>query len=136
MRLKEAGRLVLEDGLIDLAASSAALDARLDKPKPRRNKPSSDPADYYESRALSEAAKARLLTLEADEKEGELISLEVVKREIFAMARTVRDGLQASRARLSPLLAVETEPLKIDAILSDEFGRLSREFSACKYIAH
>ena len=127
-----AGKLTMIGALIDSVASEASLGAptRHNKRKP------TPPTDYYESRALSEAARARLLTLEADTQEGVTISLEVVRREIFEMARTVRDGLQSSRSRLAPLLAAESDPFKIDKILADEFSRLSREFSACKYIAH
>ena len=131
-RMKESGKLTMVGDLIDSVASEAALGPpkRHKKPKPTQ------PVDYLEAKARSETARARLLTLEADTQEGELISLEVVKREIFEMARTVRDGLQSSRSRLAPLLAAESDPFKIDKILADEFSRLSREFSACKYIAH
>ena len=97
---------------------------------------SGEASDYAASRALSEAARARLLTMEADEREGELVSLALVKAEVFQMARTVRDGLQATRNRLVPLLAAENDPLKVDAALRDEFGRLSDEFSSYKRLAH
>ena len=130
--MKESGRLVMVGDLIDSVASEAALGA----PRGKTKRKPTPPSDYFEARAKSETARARLLTLEADEQEGAMISLAIVTKEIFEMARTVRDGLQASRSRLSPLLAVETDPFVFDKILADEFSRLSREFSSCRYIAH
>ena len=88
---------------------------------------------YFVSRALSEAAKARLLTLEADEKEGELVLLAEVKTEAFARARAARDALDAMRSRLAPLLAGESDPLRCDQLLAAEIRRVCEELSGGRF---
>jgi hypothetical protein len=84
---------------------------------------------YAQAKAQREAYLAGLARLEYEQKSGTLVDVEAVKHEVFARAREARDALQNARARLVPLLAAETDPLRIDDLLSKEFGRVSEMLS-------
>jgi len=80
----------------------------------------------FENLTLSEAQTkkeqylASLRKLEFEEKSGLLIPADEVEREYFDIARTIRDGLLNISSRIGPVLAVESDPLKIVEILDKE----------------
>lgn len=80
----------------------------------------SDLPAYTESRARSEFERANLLTLERKQRVGELVDAAEVRREAFALARTVRDGMLSIPSRVAPLLAAESDPHKCGLILRAE----------------
>ena len=72
---------------------------------------------YSESRAKREESKAKLAELELEEKMGSLISAEKVKKDFFEIAALVRGALFNIPTMVSPELAAETNPRKVEARL-------------------
>lgn len=97
---------------------------------------SPDGLSYAQAKAQREAFLAGLARLEYEQKSGSLVDVELVKREVFAKAREARDALQNARARLVPLLAAETDPVRIDEMLAAEFRRVSDEMSRAMHADH
>lgn len=73
-----------------------------------------------QSRAVKEAYAARLAKLDYEERIGKLVPAEQVKVDAFKVARSVRDALMNIPDRVSNLLAAETDPAKVHAMLADE----------------
>lgn len=105
-----------------------APDAR---PTGKETAPAAAPSgrSFAEAKADREHYMAELARLEYEQKSGALVDIELVKHEVFARAREARDALQNARARLVPLLAAESDPVRIDEMLAAEFRRVSEEMS-------
>lgn len=139
----KAGRIKKNaNGKIDVAQADADWEANT---KPQMHSPPTTPpkrgkrgkassveieiASYGESRARREAANAELAELERDRLRGVLIDADTVRNEAFTAARAVRNTLQAIPARLSAILAGETDSKKIFRILEDAID------DACRSLA-
>jgi len=86
-------------------------------------------AAYNESRARREAANAEMAELERDERRGLLISADQVRNEAFMAARATRNILQAIPARLSAILAGETDAKKVYRLLESAIDDACRALS-------
>lgn len=109
---------------------------RTDEPSPARQKQSSPPPtsktakgqglpddaipDMQISRERHEHYKAEQAKLLVDQQRGELIPLEQVKREAFALAKAVREALLNVPDRVANQLAGEADPAAVHQLLSDE----------------
>lgn len=82
-----------------------------------------DAADYNASRAKKESYLAELARLEYEEKEGTLVKAEAVRKEAFAIARQVRDGMLNIPDRISSELAALTDQFEIHKRLTEEIRR-------------
>ena len=136
----KAGRIKKDaTGKIDAAQADADWEANT---KPQMHSPPTTPpagrietaenraADSYgASRAIREAYQARLAKLEYERESGELIRADQVRNEAFMAARAVRNTLQNIPARLSAILAGETDSKKIFRILEDAID------DACRSLA-
>ena len=76
--------------------------------------------ELNESRARREHYQAELAKLEVDLKRRDLVPAVEVKKEAFALGRSVREALANLADRLSHQLAGETDPARIHAVLTDE----------------
>ncbi len=76
--------------------------------------------ELNESRARREHYQAELAKLEVDLKRRELVPAVEVKKEAFALGRSVREALANLADRLSHQLAGETDPAVIHQVLTDE----------------
>jgi len=76
--------------------------------------------ELNESRARREHYQAELAKLEVDLKRRELVPAVEVKKEAFALGRSVREALANLADRLSHQLAGETDPARIHQVLTDE----------------
>lgn len=129
----KAGRIsVLADGLIDVEAAASALARNTDfekKHRPRASPPPTAPENLpempeppaspiYEQRTRVEAARAQLLEIELQEKRETLIQKAATEVAYGAKISATRDGLLSVADRLTPILAAESDPLKIHAILT------------------
>lgn len=130
----KAGRIsVLADGLIDVEAAASALARNTDFEKKHRPRVSSPPptapenlpempeppaSPIYEQRTRVEAARAQLLEIELQEKRETLIQKAATEVAYGAKISATRDGLLSVADRLTPILAAESDPLKIHAILT------------------
>jgi hypothetical protein len=82
--------------------------------------PDDEIPELNESRARREHYQAELAKLEVDLKRRDLVSAVEVKKEAFALGRSVREALANLADRLSHQLAGETDPARIHAVLSEE----------------
>lgn len=80
-------------------------------------------ADYNTSRAKREAYNAELARLEVEEKQGQLVAADDVKKTAFAVARQVRDGLLNIPDRVSAELAAMTDQFEIHRRLTIEIRK-------------
>jgi phage terminase Nu1 subunit (DNA packaging protein) len=76
--------------------------------------------ELNESRARREHYQAELAKLQVTQQRGELVPVDHVKKEAFALGRSVREALANLADRLSHQLAGETDPARIHKVLSDE----------------
>tara|TARA_Y100000004_G_scaffold193365_1_gene255759 strand:- start:9728 stop:10264 length:537 start_codon:yes stop_codon:yes gene_type:complete len=76
--------------------------------------------DLNESRARREHYQAELAKLQVTQQRGDLVPVEEVKKEAFALGRSVREALANLADRLSHQLAGETDPARIHQVLSEE----------------
>jgi len=82
------------------------------------------------SAARADDMRAELLNYELEQKRGNLVRAEDVKREAFEKARVARDALMAIPDRITPLVAAETDPAKVRAILVSELRKVCAELAA------
>lgn len=73
-----------------------------------------------ESKTLEAAYRAKLAQIEYEEKTGELVSVEQVKKEAFRLARIVRDGMFGIADRIAAEVAGISDPFVIHKKLTDE----------------
>ena len=76
--------------------------------------------ELNESRARREHYQAELAKLQVTQQRGELVPVDQVRKEAFALGRSVREALANLADRLSHQLAGETDPARIHKVLSDE----------------
>lgn len=76
--------------------------------------------DLNDSRARREHYLAEKARLEALQGRAELLPADQVKREAFALARAVRDGMLGIADRLAPLLAATTDARQVHQLLDQE----------------
>lgn len=79
--------------------------------------------DYMQSRARREAADAELAEMALAQKRGELIQVRAVELVWSNALAAAREHLLQVRARLAPLLAIETETFKIEQLLDLEHNK-------------
>lgn len=82
--------------------------------------PDDEIPDLNKSRARREHYQAELAKLQVSQQRRELISADEVKKEAFALGRSIREALANLADRLSHQLAGETDPTVIHQLLSDE----------------
>jgi hypothetical protein len=82
--------------------------------------PDDEIPELNESRARREHYQAELAKLEVDLKRRELVPADQVKKEAFALGRSVREALANLADRLSHQLAGVSDPAVIHQVLSDE----------------
>lgn len=76
--------------------------------------------NYHVARTLREAEEARMARLKREEMEGQLIRVSAVETAWASSLAAAREHLLQVASRLAPLLAAETDPLKIDQMLHEE----------------
>ncbi len=88
-----------------------------------------DPHGYLEARADKERAQAKRAELDYLERVGELVSVTQVREQEFAVFRKLRDNLIAIGDRLAPRLAAETDPVRVQHMISEEIRKALHELS-------
>lgn len=84
---------------------------------------------FHDARTLSERYKAALRKIELDEKTGRLVEAEQVKIAAFNKSRAVRDSLLNIPDRVAPILAAETDELRVSEILNQELKAALEELA-------
>jgi phage terminase Nu1 subunit (DNA packaging protein) len=88
-----------------------------------------DTEGYYTHKAKREKYDAALAQLRYLEQVGRLVSAEDVEREYDAIARSVRDALLNIPDRLAPIVAAETDPARVHALIAEEMRVALNELS-------
>ena len=91
--------------------------------------PDDEIPDLNESRARREHYQAELAKLQVSQQRRELISADEVKKEAFALGRSIRESLANLADRLSHQLAGETDPAVIHELISQEHRAALSELS-------
>lgn len=89
------------------------------------------PTNYHIARTLREAEEARMARLKREEMEGQLIRVSAVESAWAASLAATREHLLQLRSRLTPLLAAETDPFKIDEMLGKEHAQALQLLAGC-----
>jgi hypothetical protein len=76
--------------------------------------------DLYESRGRKEHYQAELAKLQVSQQLKELVSAEDVKREAFAMGRSIRDGMMNIPDRLAAQVAAIGDPREVHRLMTEE----------------
>jgi hypothetical protein len=99
----------------------AGLDAA--RPPSGSADPSTPPAvviDYREERARRERAEANLAELKLAELRGELLRRDEMERLVGSLAAQLKESVLQVKGRLAPLLAAESDVMKVSAMLDAE----------------
>ena len=100
-------------------------DSLIARPTPTAAAPS-----YSEARARKESALASLRELQLQERTGELVRRDAVSKAVFASNRAIRDQFMNLPARVSGLVAAETNQHKCFEILANEVRQILEDLSA------
>lgn len=92
-------------------------------PAPPSLSESSASAALALSKARREHYNAELARLAFEQKTGRLVEAEEVQRQAFATGRIVRESMLNLPDRLAAMLAGETDPRRIHALLTDEITK-------------
>ncbi len=104
--LQSGALKAFEDGSLDPALVGTPWRVGNFEPHtPARNV--QDFVSFAEARRLKEAALAELRQLEVAERRGKLVNADIVRAEVFKLARVERDALQNLPARIAPLIAAK-----------------------------
>ncbi len=97
--------------------------------QPRADPPAVGGLDYAKARAIREQYNARLAKIEYEERIGKLLSRDEIQVAAFNKYRTFRDLFLSMPDRLAAMLAAETDPVKVHAILLADIRRTLNEFA-------
>ena len=76
--------------------------------------------DYREERARRERAEANLAELKLAELRGELLRRDEMERLVGSLAAGLKESVLQVKGRLAPLLAAESDVMKVSAMLDAE----------------
>jgi len=111
------GQLSLDGAALSGASPDTAASGSAD---PGGDASSGNGDGYTANRTRREAADAEMAELKLAEAQGSLIRIEAVKSALGSVFSTTRDALLQIPARLSPLLAAESDPATVQTMLYTE----------------
>lgn len=99
-------------------------------PPPASSSTGPTEATYFASRARREEAEAKLAERKLQELEGQLLRADQVRTETARLAAGLRESLMQIPARLSPVLAAETDAAKVHDQLAEELRQVLRQLAS------
>lgn len=90
------------------------------------------PTSYHVARTLRETEEARMAKLRREEMEDALIRVTAVEMVWAGSLAAVREKLLQLSSRLAPMLAVESDPLKIEELLHLEHAQALELLAGCQ----
>lgn len=128
-KIVKEGKLVFEsDGKIDFEVAKKQLANNQERVKPSNDiDPDNDNLNYYKTQ--TEKYKSQITEIELQKKRGELLQAEDVKRDAYTVGKKLNNSLLSIPERISNILAVESDPLKIRNLLSEEIRLCLSEVS-------
>lgn len=88
------------------------------------------PTSYEEARRRRETAEANIAEIKQAEMEGQVIRADAVRAAWAAKITGARDALLQIPSRIAPVLAAETDLVRVTALLEDELRRALSDLSA------
>lgn len=79
---------------------------------------------YHVAKTLREAAEAKIAQLKLSEMQGQLVRAETVRAETARLAAALRESILQLPARLTPVLAAESDPAKLHDLLERELHQV------------
>lgn len=136
----QAGRAGQTPGAVNTPASAAAGPgggdnaAGREPPGPSQERPAAAAQDndefgYLGHRAKREEFQAKRAELDYHERVGTLVSAAEIREQQFTIFRELRDNILAISTRVSPRLAAETDPVRIQVMLDEEHRKALHELS-------
>lgn len=87
--------------------------------------------NYHVARTLREMEEARMAKIKREEMEGQVIRITAVEAAWAESLAQAREKLLQLSIRLAPMLAVESDPLKIDTMLQAEMNEALQMLAGC-----
>lgn len=87
---------------------------------------------FHKARAARELFTAKTAELDYKVKTGELVKMEKVREVFYSTGAAIREGIMQIPARISPILAAESNEKKINALLVKEFTQVLKLISENK----
>lgn len=128
-RLKQAGRLVMADGKVDVEASKKRIEETSDPSRAEHGKSASPSIAFNEAKARNELAKAEIAEMERDKMRGTLVDADEVKRFASNLGATFRGALEILPDRIAPELVPLSDADAIRAVLVDAFEQILSDLS-------
>lgn len=136
-----------KDGKIDVELARLALEQRVrpsSKTAQALNAPAASPAappaetdqndtaitSYHVAKTLNEAAQARINQLKLREMQGDLIQVGAVRSELGSLLASLRESLMQIPSRLSPVVAAETDAVKVHDAIAAEIHQSLEQLTA------
>lgn len=149
--LKKEGRLVMNDGLVDVAASRARILETADPEKAAvadrhaaARAGTADPlagadaddeqvaikrVDYQEAKTRKEVANARLAEMEVERESGKLVEAAMVSSALADAGATLRSTLSNLPAIVAPMLATLSDETQIRLVLDEHIEQALSDLS-------
>jgi len=89
--------------------------------------PAAVPGSFAQARLVDKTFQAKLRRLEFEARDKKLIDAEEARLTITDAVRRHRDGLLTVPDRMAPILAAESDPRKVNAVLRAELLRYLTE---------
>jgi len=134
-------RVLIYSSRADKALESTSEPKLIEKPSRKRRKATQeerkatarrarvDKLSYSQARTVYERYRAALKKMQFQRESAELLPAKEVAAAALSKARVVRDAILNVPDRLAPLLAAETEPHRIEAILAEELRMVLEELT-------
>ena len=123
-RLKQAGRLVMTGGLVDVAASLARIKETADPARADCTASSSLTAEFQKWRLMKLDYLGRMAKLEYEVAAGILIPIAEVNYFVADIGTTIRIGIEGIPDRISHEVAALSSASEISAVLAVEFEQV------------
>lgn len=130
----ESGRIKADkNGKIDPTDADRSWALASDPSKQRGAQSTTNASEAFaKARAAREAYNAKLAKLNYEQRSSRLVDAAMVRMRAFENARAVRDTLLNIPNRISAELASETDPLKVQNMLTLEITRVLAELTGMK----
>jgi hypothetical protein len=99
-------------------------------PGARNTPPDSRNATYMQAKTAREVYDAKMAQLEYEQASGKLIEVAAVKNQVAAVLSSLREALMQIPARMSPVVAAESDAGKVHEMLTAELHQALEQFTA------
>lgn len=132
----ELARVALANRVRPSSKTAAGLQqspsaAPITVPQPAASQPDTV-TSYHVAKTLREAAEAKIAQLKLSEMQGQLVRADTVRAEAARLAAALRESLLQLPARLTPVLAAETDPAKLHDLLDTELRQVLAQITAAE----